>query len=116
MIYFIRYALIGLANTTIHWVFFYILYFFEIKQFFCNFIGFSCAALFSYVMNMKYNFKLKQRVGGFILFYIIMGVLSLIIGLIADGFLFKPLCTLILSSVLSLVLGYIFSKHLVFRD
>ncbi|WP_104483921.1 GtrA family protein [Acinetobacter indicus] len=115
MIHFLRYSFIGLINTAIHCLVFYILYFFDFKQYICNFLGFSCAVIFSYFMNVKYNFKASQSIKNFMLFYLLMGTLSLIIGYSADYFSLYPLYTLILSSVVSLVLGYTLSKYFVFR-
>lgn len=111
----LNYSAIGLINTIIHWSIFSIFYYVELKQYLCNIIAFSCAVIFSYCMNAKYNFKARQSIKNFILFYLLMGTLSLIIGYSADYFFLYPLYTLILSSAVSLALGYTLSKYFVFR-
>lgn len=111
----LNYSVIGLINTAIHWSIFSVFYYVGLKQYLCNIMAFSCAVLFSYCINAKYNFKARQSIKNFMLFYLLMGTLSLIIGYSADYFSLYPLYTLILSSAVSLVLGYTLSKYFVFR-
>ncbi|MDM1335413.1 GtrA family protein [Acinetobacter pseudolwoffii] len=111
----IRYGLIGGVNTIIHWFVFFILYFFEIKQFLCNLIGFCCAVIFSYSLNAQFNFKSKKTIKKFGLFFCIIGSLNLGIGGLADKLSITPFYTLLSSSILSFFIGYILSKYLVFK-
>lgn len=116
MIRLIKYGLIGLINTFIHWSIFGVLYFLGFKQYLCNFIGFFFAVIFSYMTNAKFNFKSEHSVKKFILFFCLMGYLNLGIGSIADKLELFPLLTLIISSMLSLFLGYFLSKYFVFKE
>lgn len=109
------YFLIGIFNTVIHWSVFGTLYFFEVKQYLCNFIGFSCAVTFSYLANVKFNFKSEKSAKSFGLFFCLMGVLNLGVGGLADKLNMFPLFTLFTTSILSLFSGYILSKYLLFK-
>lgn len=111
----VRYGLIGLFNTAIHWVVFFVLYFFNVKQYLSNFIGFCCAVIFSYIMNAKYNFQSKQSLKKFSLFFCLMSTLNLGMGGLADYLNLLPFFTLVVSSGLSFFVGYIVSKYFVFK-
>lgn len=110
----IKYGVIGLINTFIHWLVFGVFYLIDFKQYLCNFLGFFCAVIFSYITNAKFNFKSKQSIANFILFFCLMGSLNLGVGAIADKLDLFPIGTLLTSSILSLFLGFFLSKYLVF--
>ena len=109
------YALIGVLNTTIHWVVFYIFYLLHLEQSFCNLLAFVCAASFSYILNSKYNFKIKLKRKKYSYFLIIMGMINYLIGLSSENLELPPLFTLVISSFLSLFLGFIVSNFFIFR-
>ncbi|HDU8576636.1 GtrA family protein [Vibrio diabolicus] len=109
------YILIGIVNTIIHWSAFYLFYEFELGQKYCNLFAFIFSASFSYFANSKFNFKKRMNIKTYGNFIIVVGVITYTIGLCADLFSIKPLYTLIASSLLSLVLGFSFSKFFVFR-
>ena len=109
------YALIGVLNTTIHWVVFYIFYSLNFEQSYCNLVAFVCAASFSYILNSKYNFKIELKTNKYIYFVIIMGVINYLIGLNSENIELSPLLTLVISSFLSLFLGFIVSNFFIFR-
>lgn len=115
MEFFIKYIFIGFLNTALHWFVFYILYMRGLKQLFCNFFGFCCAVVFSYIINSKFNFNSKQSLSNFGLFFLFMSMLNLSLGKLADNLKLLPFFTLILTSSLSLVLGYLLSKNIVFK-
>ncbi len=109
------YALIGVFNTTIHWVVFYIFYSLNLEQSYCNILAFMCAASFSYLANSKYNFGIKPKKEKYICFIIGMGLINYLIGFNSEIFGLSPLFTLVTSSVSSLFLGFIFSRFFIFR-
>lgn len=113
---FIKYFSVGILNTLIHWVVFFLLI--EItpsNQSLANLVAFAIAVSFSFVMNAKYTFKKKATGLRYFLFIIFMGSLSYMIGLIADIFNVYPIITLFIFSAISLVLGYLYSKWIVFK-
>lgn len=113
---FIKYLLIGILNTSIHWAVFYFLFFLDFSQSVANLVAFFVAVSFSYLINAKYNFNLKPRVKNYFLFLLGMGVVNFLIGKLADFYNFASILTLFLTSTLSLALGFTFSKFFVFKE
>lgn len=109
------YSLIGVLNTSVHWIVFYVLYLRGLEQSYSNLIAFLCAATLSFFMNSKFNFKSEISVSKYLLFLGGMGVISFITGFFSDEFSFNPLVTLVVFSTSSLILGYMYSKYLIFR-
>jgi hypothetical protein len=66
-------------------------------------------------MNAKFTFNKTATGLRYILFTIFMGILSYTTGLIADKLNLHPIITLISFSSLSLILGYLYSKWVVFK-
>ena len=111
------YTVIGVANTLIHWQIFFLLSVAAgFSQAVSNLAAFCVAASFSFYMNALYTFDSKLSVGGYLLFMMAMGALSYGVGLAGDVWRLHGLLTVALSSALSLVLGFLFSKYVVFRE
>lgn len=111
-----KYFNVGIINTLIHWIIFYISYTLTNIQSISNFIGFFIAVSFSYVFNSLYTFKQKTSPQKYIIFLFSMSVLSFSLGYISDITKIQPIFTLIIFSSLSLVIGFIFSKYIVFKE
>jgi putative flippase GtrA len=111
------YTVIGVANTLIHWQIFFLL---SVaagwRQAVANLLAFCVAASFSFYMNALYTFDSKASVGGYLLFMAAMGALSYGVGHLGDVWRLHGLLTVALFSALSLVLGFLFSKYVVFRE
>jgi putative flippase GtrA len=111
------YTVIGVANTLIHWQIFFLL---SVaagwRQAVSNLAAFCVAASFSFYMNALYTFDGKLSVGGYLLFMAAMGALSYGVGYLGDVWRLHGLLTVALFSALSLVLGFLFSKYVVFRE
>lgn len=114
---FATYVSIGLINTLVHWGFFLALHAgVGISQAYSNLAAFSVAVSFSFYANARYTFKAQTSWSRYLLFVGFMGLLSLGIGYAADVLIFPALLTLVLFSGISLVCGYLYSKHVVFRE
>lgn len=111
-----KYFNVGILNTLIHWIIFYIAYMLTNIQSISNFIGFFVAVSFSYVFNSLYTFKQKISPKKYIIFLLCMSVFSFSLGYISDITKIQPILTLIIFSSLSLVVGFIFSKYIVFKE
>lgn len=112
-----RYFAIGLANTAIHWLVFFLLYLeFQLAQAPSNLLGFCAAASFSFFANALFNFRVRPSGWRYGLFIGLMGLTTLLIGQMADHLSLPPLFTLVLSSAISLVAGFLYSKFVVFRS
>jgi putative flippase GtrA len=111
------YYVIGVANTLIHWqIFFLLSVAFGLTQAASNLAAFCVAASFSFYMNALYTFDAKASFGGYLLFMLAMGALSLGVGHVGDVWRLHGLLTVVLFSALSLVFGFLFSKYVVFRE
>ncbi|MGI9897143.1 GtrA family protein [Vibrio natriegens] len=109
------YFTIGLLNTAIHWSVFIVVYSQINVQSSSNLTGFLIAATFSYIINSKYNFNSNINKSKYIFFIMGMGFINYSVGYTSDYFSALPLLTLISSSGLSFIIGFAFSKYIVFR-
>ncbi|AHL35729.1 sugar translocase [Pseudomonas brassicacearum] len=113
---FFSYSLVGLANTLIHWQIFFVLRVaFGLNQALSNFTAFCVAASFSFYVNALYTFEAKTSVLGYVLFLFVMGTLSFIVGYLGDRWHVHGLLTVAVFSLLSLVIGFLLSRFVVFR-
>ncbi|PIE45927.1 MAG: translocase [Gammaproteobacteria bacterium] len=113
---FANYTLIGIVNTGIHWLCFFILHAMAgVPQSMANLCAFICAVVFSFFMNAKFTFQAKTDVKSFISFSLFMAAVSWLVGFYAEHIQLHPLATLIIFSAMSLVLGFIYAKFIVFR-
>lgn len=113
---FARYFSVGIVNTVIHWgVFGAMLNILHINQAISNFAGFFAAVTFSFFANAKFTFNKSPTSQRYLMFVTFMGALALISGYIADLYQIPGLYTLIFFSGTSLVLGFIYSKLVVFN-
>lgn len=114
---FYSYAVIGVANTLIHWqIFFVLTTAAELTQAASNFAAFCAAASFSFYVNALYTFDARVSVLRYLLFVGFMGVLSFGVGLFADRWRIHGLVTVASFSLLSLFCGFFFSRFVVFRE
>ena len=110
------YTVIGVANTLIHWqVFFLLSEAANLSYALSNLAAFCVAVTFSFYMNALYTFEAKASVGGYLLYVSAMGALSLAVGHAGDVWRLHGLLTVALFSALSLVLGFLFARYVVFR-
>ncbi|TPG62734.1 GtrA family protein [Ewingella americana] len=114
---FLRYASVGVVNTLIHWVTFFVLIFIGVtSQALCNFAAFSLAVSFSFFANARLTFKAQTTTLRYLLYVGFMGMLSYAVGWASDSYRIQPIFTLIVFSVISLVCGFFYSKFIVFRS
>lgn len=112
-----RYATIGILNTALHWlVFILAVYVVGASQALGNLLAFCVAVTFSFALNSIFTFKRKASGGMYFSYVAFMGGLSLAFGYISDLINIEPIVTLILFSMVSLVVGFLFSRYVVFRD
>ncbi len=111
---FMRFALVGLLNTGIHWGTFAATFPFTKNQGISNAISFCIAATFSYFCNAKFTFQAKPTGPRYCLFLAVMGLLSYGTGYFAQQANLHPLVTLILFTGISFVLGFLFSRSIIF--
>lgn len=110
-----KYTSVGLLNTVTHWVVFGIVYAVLGDQSVSNLVGFLSAVTLSFYLNARWTFNSQMTFARYITMVIFMAMLSWLIGELADRSQFPPIATLILFSGISLVLGFLFTRHFVFR-
>lgn len=113
---FSTYALVGLANTLLHWQMFFVLRVaVGLDQSTSNLAAFCVAASFSYYLNAIYTFDATLSAMGYLVFLCLMGALSYVVGYLGDRWQIHGLLTVAAFSLLSLVLGFLLSLYVVFR-
>ena len=111
-----KYFTVGIFNTLLHWTIFLTLTFILKKeQSISNLIAFIITITISYILNAQYTFKQEKKIKMYILYIFFMGGLSFSTGKLADFINLNEIITMIVFSGLSLVIGFFFSKHIIFK-
>ena len=113
--FFAKYLTVGVVNTLIHWVTFFICISQGLLQSTANVIAFGLAVTFSFFVNARWTFNQQATPFRYILYVIFMGAMAFCVGYLADRIGLYPIVTLITSSALSLACGFIFSHFIVFK-
>lgn len=115
--YFGKYFSVGIINTALHWlIFFLLIWLIELSSAWANLIAFTVAASFSFFANAIYTFKVQATRKRYFYFMIFMALLSFQTGWATDWFNLPKIVALVSFSGLSLVLGFLYSRYLVFND
>lgn len=110
-----RYLSVGIINTIIHWTVFIVLHLSGINQLLANSSAFFVAVTFSFFANARWTFKAEATKIRYIIYVIFMGVMAGAVGWSADNINIKPIITLTIFSIISLIFGFLYSKFIVFR-
>lgn len=111
-----RYALVGVINTAIHWLVFLLLYYvLKADQSFSNLVAFMVAVSCSFFLNGHFTFNTRLDIKRYFLFTAFMGLISYLIGVLADAVNLLPILTLVIFTVISFVLGFLWSHFIVFK-
>ena len=112
---FSKYMSVGVMNTAIHWIVL-VHVVAGASQSVANLIAFIIAVTFSFCVNARYTFGSQVTAGRYILYVAFMGAMAAAVGAMSDRLEINPLVTLILFSAISLVMGFFYSRFIVFRD
>ncbi|MDH2065990.1 GtrA family protein [Pantoea sp. GD03673] len=113
--FFAKYMTVGMVNTLIHWLTFFIGLSLGLLQSTANLIAFCIAVTFSFFVNARWTFRQRATTWRYILYAVFMGAMAFSVGFLADRFGLYPIITLIASSAISLVCGFLFSRFVVFK-
>lgn len=113
---FVVYCIIGIFNTIIHGVTFYISFSILDIQSISNLMGFIVAVSFSYLANATFNFKKEASVSSFLKMTFSLGLLAFLLGIMSDYCTISPIFTFLGTVVLSTVIGFILTKFYVFKE
>ena len=120
----ILYLIFGVGTTAVDFaVSLTLVYLFDVNLYLSKVIAWVCAVAFAYVTNRIFVFqsvnkgaKVLLEVGEFVAGRLIsLGAQELVMVALYDGMKMSEWAVLILSSVLVIILNYIFGKLLVFR-
>jgi putative flippase GtrA len=113
---FARYASVGVVNTAVHWAVFFSVHAAGVNQAFSNMSAFFVAVTFSFFANAKFTFNGKATTGRYLIYLGFMGAMAASVGQMSDSLGLPSIFTLITFSAVSLVMGFFYSKYIVFRD
>ncbi|MEJ5066045.1 MULTISPECIES: GtrA family protein [unclassified Erwinia] len=112
---FARYVSVGVINTALHWTVFLIINSAGLSQALSNIVAFITAVTFSFFANARFTFKGQTTSGRFLIYTSFMGVMAAAVGKTGDFLQLPPVITLVAFSAISLVMGFFWSKYIVFR-
>jgi len=112
---FFKYLLVGVCNTAIHAAVFISMLALGSDQAVSNLVAFTVALSFSFLANARFTFRVPLSLSRYLWFVAGMGSLSVSLGYLGDRLGWQPMVTVMLFSLLSLVLGFLFSRW-VFRE
>lgn len=118
---FIKFALVGILNTLINWILFFILNNMGVYYLIANVISYSISTLNSYVWNSKWVFKYKgdnkkETTLKFILLNIFGLILNtLILFVLVDKLGFNKMIGLIITTAIVMIINYLINKLWVFK-
>ena len=112
---FVRYTLVGVVNTGIHWLVFAFLLWLSGSQAWSNAAGFLTAVTFSFFVNARLTFEKSPTLRRYLLYTAFMALMSYLFGMVSDSYALHPLITLVSFSAFSLVAGFLFADKIVFR-
>lgn len=112
----IKYCFIGVLNTGVHFLVFFLIQPIILAQSFSNLIAFAFAVTFSFFMNARFTFQSRPTLKRFVKMSSFMAIISFLFGLLGDIANFHPFLTLVIYFVLNPIIGFLVTKYWVFRD
>lgn len=111
-----RYAVVGVINTAVHWLVFLLVYYvLKTDQSLSNLVAFLVAVSCSFFLNGYFTFNSRLNIKRYLLFTIFMGLISYLVGRLADTVHLLPVFTLVIFTMISFVLGFLWSHFIVFK-
>ena len=122
LIKFIRFSIVGVGNTLVNWIIFFILNACGIYYIISNIIAYAVATINSYIWNSLWVFKYGQglKINTSIKFFILnligLTVNTSIMYVLVDIFNFKKFVALVIASIFVVIMNYTVNKLWVFRE
>lgn len=120
---FIKFSVVGLFNTVVDFSVYYSLSrFLGFNFLIANAFGFFCSVIVSYLLNKKITFVSKSKIGlnefvKFLSFNLItLFVVELVLYVGVSLFYYNDLVVKLFATAVSVLLNFIFSKKLVFKQ
>jgi len=113
--HFARYCAVGVANTAFHGVVFFALHsLWGASQASSNLAGFMAAVTLSFCLNARFTFDSYRSWRRYCVYVGFMGCASVGVGVLGDELAWSPVVTLIGFCAFSLIIGFLFSRYVVF--
>lgn len=119
----LSYLFYGVLTTLVNWGVFQVLNdTFSVNWEYANVIAWIAAVVFAYITNRKYVFKsISPNIIREFLFFTQLRFLSLLLDMLAMYILIEmititPFMSKVITGILVLILNYIFSKKIIFKD
>ena len=118
----IRFSIVGVGNTLVNWITFFILNAFGVYYIISNIIAYIIATINSYIWNSLWVFKYGQglnintSVKFFILNLVGLTINTTIMYILVDILNFNKFMALVLASVVVVIMNYTINKLWVFKE
>lgn len=113
---FLRYGVVGIANTAVHAVvFFSLVSLLTLSQALGNCIAFFVAVTVSFFLNAHFTFRQRPTLSKFVRMTAVMALLSYASGRVGDVLSLNPVVTFLIWSAVSYVAGFLLTRYFVFR-
>ena len=117
----IKFGIIGISNTLINWIIFFLLNLVEVNYILANIIAYSLATINSYIWNSKWVFKYNNEKLVSSLKFIIVNLVGLILNtiilfILVDMFNINKIISLVIATGVVMIINYISNRLWVFKQ
>ena len=118
---FLKFGIVGVLNTLVNWIIFFILNTLGMYYIFSNIIAYSISTIHSYLWNTLWVFKYKDKASTDTTFkFIVLNIIGLclntgILYVLVDFFNLNKLFALIITTAIVMIINYVVNKVWVFK-
>ncbi|MCI1577497.1 MAG: GtrA family protein [Clostridium beijerinckii] len=118
---FLKFGIVGVSNTLISLLIYYILIYFDIDYVVANAIGFIVGVLNSYYWNNKYVFdkshsgNIKPIIKTFLSYGLTFILSTILLVVMVDFFIFSKVVAPIINLIITIPLNFLLNKFWAFR-
>ena len=117
----IKFGIIGISNTLINWIIFFLLNLLGVNYIVANIIAYSLATINSYIWNSKWVFKYNNEKLVSSLKFVIVNLVGLILNtiilfILVDMFNINKIISLVMATGVVMIINYISNRLWVFKQ
>ena len=117
----IKFGIIGISNTLINWIIFFLLNLLGVNYIVANIIAYSLATINSYIWNSKWVFKYNNEKLVSSLKFVIVNLVGLILNtiilfILVDMFNINKIISLVIATGVVMIINYISNRLWVFKQ
>lgn len=119
--YSVRFALAGIVTTALYTALFFLLYYFtQLQPEIISLISYSSSIIFSYFLQSRFTFKVKNDAAKTIFLFLFVSVLGLAVSywmmaILTHKFLMSPITVTLLMVIIIPIVNYISMRLVVFN-